>query len=126
MQAMKAGLLEMTKSGEDQEVGPQNVLHNIPNPAESIPPTWKKALLDLFTRIKVIPKTRVLMKIFPEMCGRRTVSPRNPPKCRYMIFIRMKKFFIQKPTVGNGLHKTLLCLKTQPSDQNGEIPSKIC
>ena len=60
---MKAALLEMIRSGEDHEGGPQNVLHNIPNP-EFVLPTWKKALHDLFMRIKVIPKTRVLMENF--------------------------------------------------------------
>ena len=58
MQAMEAALLKMISSCEGLEGGPQSILHNIPNP-ESVPPTWKKALRELFANIKVMPEMRI-------------------------------------------------------------------
>ena len=55
---MEAALLEMISSGEDLKGGPQSVLDNVPNP-KSVPPTWKMALRELFTNMKVMREIRI-------------------------------------------------------------------
>ena len=50
---MEATLLGMIRIGKNLKSGPQSVLYNIPNP-QYVLPTWKKAVLDMFARIKVI------------------------------------------------------------------------
>ena len=56
---MEATLLDMIRIGENLKSGPQSVLYNIPNP-QFVLPNWKKAVLDMFARIKVIQEMRIL------------------------------------------------------------------